>query len=75
MLVHAPTVSLLHARKVPFHVRDEDLGDDWECGDNSWDEAFQSCSVPQERSNDEVDPKLAEVREQRGACMHDARGQ
>eukprot|EP00798_Chlamydomonas_sp_ICE-L_P025171 gene25171-10801_t len=42
-------------RKVPYHIRDNELTDEWECGDNVWNQACQSCSVEQELSNEEID--------------------
>ncbi len=45
--------------QVPYTLTDDELTDDWECKDNVWDKAHQSCTVPQELSNEEIDEILA----------------
>ncbi|MEW5299531.1 MAG: hypothetical protein WDW36_002539 [Sanguina aurantia] len=46
-------------RKVPYHLRDDELTDEWECKDNSWDYIHAICSIPQALSNEEIDEILA----------------
>lgn len=52
--------------QVPHTVRDEELTDDWQCKDNTWDAAYASCDVPQEMSNDQIDE--TEMLQVRFAC-------
>lgn len=44
---------------MPYHLRDDELTDEWECKDNSWDYLHATCSVPQALSNEEIDEILA----------------
>lgn len=44
---------------MPFALGDDDLNDEWECKDNTWDKTRASCNVPQELSNEEIDEILA----------------
>jgi hypothetical protein len=43
---------------VPYSLGDEQLPDEWQCKDNSWDPAHASCSIPQALSNEEIDAIL-----------------
>ncbi|GMH39777.1 hypothetical protein BSKO_07675 [Bryopsis sp. KO-2023] len=45
-------------RRVPFQLKDVDLGENWECKDNAWDSQFSSCSVPQALSDEQIDAIL-----------------
>ncbi len=44
---------------MPYHVRDDELTDEWQCNSNAWDPAHSHCSVPQALSNEEIDTILA----------------
>jgi hypothetical protein len=45
--------------QVPFHLRDDELHDDWMCKDNIWDTQHASCTVPQELDDKQIDEILA----------------
>ena len=45
--------------QVPYTLQDDQISDDWQCADNTWDQAFNSCSVPQALSDEEIDAILA----------------
>ena len=49
---------VLHVQ-VPFHLRDDETPDDWQCADNIWDGEHASCSVPQALTDEEIDEILA----------------
>lgn len=43
---------------MPYTLVDEDIPDDWACGDNAWDPSHQSCAVPQALSDERIDEIL-----------------
>lgn len=52
------SVSHVGMPQVPYNIEDADISDDWTCADNQWDPAHNSCTVPQELSNDQIDQIL-----------------
>lgn len=45
--------------QVPFTLQDEDIPDDWHCAQNVWDNAHNSCSIPQALTDEEIDEILS----------------
>ena len=44
--------------QVPYHLKDSDLGDRWDCSENIWNPMYVSCNVPQALSNEQIDAIL-----------------
>lgn len=52
-------LGMLYLCQVPYTVTDETLGGVWECVNNVWDPAHNSCKVPQALQDEEIDEILA----------------
>jgi hypothetical protein len=48
----------IHTTQVPFHVTDDQLGDDWECAHNAWDALHATCDADQVLPDHEIDAAL-----------------
>ena len=49
--------------QVPYHLKDSDLGDRWECSENIWDPMYASCNVRQALSDEQIDAILESCQE------------
>lgn len=49
--------------QVPYHLKDSDLGDRWECRENIWDPMYASCTVRQALSDEQIDAILESCQE------------